>query len=192
MYSNTVIQALKDFRADSPVLDYTNINNVVANLVFIHQVITASEGLLEAAVEASEGELQEYFISHLEEERGHEKWLAADLMTQGVDVKTVPLSRKAVEMAGSQYYLIKHVNPSCLLGYMAVLEGFPVEIQAVEILESLHGKDLFKTLRYHCEHDLEHRKELFAMIDKFPSDDILRNAVQTAIYMNEFLSEINQ
>jgi hypothetical protein len=192
MYSLQVIDAVEGVRAFAPQIDMSKRDIVLANLVFVHQVISASESLLEVAIESSEGVLQQYFIDHLEEERQHQSWLADDLMEAGIDLTSMPLSQKAVEMAGSQYYLIKHVNAAALLGYMAVLEGFPLSLDTLSQLEAMHGKELFRTVRYHAEHDLEHRKELFAMIDKLDDPIILRNAIQTATYMNEFTRELSQ
>jgi hypothetical protein len=191
MYSAQVVEAIKHIRAEQR-FDLTSYHKVLANLVFVHQVITASESLLEEAVKASSGELREYFAEHLEEERGHQEWLAGDLMTAGVDVALMPLSQIAVAMAGSQYYLIKHISPIALLGYMAVLEGCPATLEAVEQLEAMHGKDLFRTLRYHAEHDIDHGKALFALIDKHADPLVMRSAVQTATYMNEFFRELEQ
>lgn len=192
MFSQKVIGAIERVRKEASLIDCAKLDYIISNLVFVYQIVVASESLLEEAVRVSEGELRDYFVSHLEEERSHEEWLAADLRTCGIDVKQMPLLQKAVEIAGSQYYLIKHVDPACLLGYMAVLEGFPVSSDSLEKLEQMHGKELFRTLRYHSEHDLDHRKELFDMIDKFPSERILTNAVQTALYFNEFAEALNQ
>jgi len=159
-------------------------------MTFVHQVITASEELMQEALKVADRPLRNYLMAHAEEERGHADWLAADLLTAGVDVAKVPIFRKAAAMAGSQYYLIKHQSPYALLGYMAVLEGFPVMLEAVDALEAAHGKDLFRTLRYHAEHDLEHRKELFAFIDENPRPEIMQSAIETAKYMNELSDEL--
>lgn len=186
MFSQQVIDAVTAIREKSKLINLADINILITNLAFMHQVITASERLLIEASREATGELKAYYISHREEERGHEAWLADDLKTAGVYVKELPLMQKAVELAGSQYYLIKHVNPACLLGYMAVLEGFPFPLDLVDKLEVLHGAPILKTLRYHAVNDIEHRKELFKMIDKFACPEILANAMQTAIYINEF------
>lgn len=170
------------------LLDY---GKLIANLVFSHQVITASERLLEEAAEESEGDLRRYYLSHIEEERDHAKWLADDLKTAGIEVGSQPLMRLAVEMAGTQYYLIKHVHPAALLGYMATLEGMPFDLEALEVLEEAHGRDILRTLRYHAENDLEHRKELFRVIESAPQQDIIRlSALQTARYLDEFAASL--
>lgn len=154
--------------------------------------MTASERLLKEAAEEATGRLKEYYVSHLEEEREHELWLADDLKSIGVNVKEIPPIRLATEMAGSQYYLIKHGNPASLLGYMAVLEGFPMPMEIVEALEKLHGKKLLRTARFHAEHDQEHKIELFEVIDEIADTDILRNAIQTQLYINDFVTHLEQ
>lgn len=163
----------------------------------MHQVIAASENLLRTAVDRCgdsgfETQLSAYYRAHLEEERGHEKWLADDLLTVGIDVKAMPLSLKAVEMAGTQYYMIHHVHPVSLLGYMAVLEGNPMPLAEVEKLETEYGKNLFRTLRYHAEHDIEHGKDLGKMIAQVPEDlmiHVTNSANQTRHYMTEAIKE---
>lgn len=188
MYSHCVISAIQGIRR--PGLDIQNRAALIDNLVFMQQLMRATEGLLQDAADAANGDLRAYYLEHLEEERGHAEWLANDLQQAGVSVE--PLIRKAVEIAGAQYYLIKHVHPASLLGYMAVLEGCPTPLEVVEQLENLHGKDLFRTLRYHSEHDLHHRKDLFAIIDKANAPEILSNAVQTAIYISELTQSIEE
>lgn len=190
MFAAQVISEVQQILSQSAKLDLTRRELMLANLVFMHQVITASERLMEEAAQESGGELNQYFLSHIEEERGHALWLEDDLLTAGIDVKSMPLMRKATELAGSQYYLIKHVNPACLLGYMAVLEGFPTPLELVAELEAIHGKLLLRTLRYHAENDPQHRIELFSMVDKYACPEILANAMQTATYINEFASEL--
>jgi hypothetical protein len=150
--------------------DLTNVDVVVRNMVFIHQVIMSTEDLLREAAELSEGALKDYYERHLREELGHARWLADDLHSFGVPIYDLPRHQIAVELAGSQFYLIKYMSPACLLGYMAVLEGFPVPMEVVDKLEEIHGKSLFRTLRYHAEKDLEHRVELLEMIDNVNED----------------------
>lgn len=184
-FSEQVIAEISAARKDAPLFDPSNLTAVLSNLIFMQQVISASERLLKEAAYESDRKLRGYFERHLDEELNHAEWLHEDLKTAGIDTRKLPLVRAAVEMAGSQYYLIKHVDPVCLLGYMAVLEGFPADMRAVETLEQLHGKALFRTLRHHAQADLEHRKELFSMIDRVGAPCILDTAKQTAVYMNE-------
>lgn len=143
-----------------------NLNNrweFVSNLRFLYHIIRASETLLRVASNVAEGELQDYYKMHLAEEIGHDEWLFADLQSAGVPVFPIPPA--AIELAGSQYFYLLHVNPAALLGYMLLLEGFPMPLSRVEELEALHGRELCRTLRHHAEHDVNHFAELSAVID---------------------------
>ncbi len=137
---------------------------LISNLVFLYHTIVASEELLKLAAENSYGELRDYFLRHLEKERGHAQWLADDLRTIGIDVKRTKIPIEAVEMVGSVYYFILHVDPVALLGYMRVLEGKTISIDELERLEKLYSRELLRTLRYHAEHDPNHSQELESVI----------------------------
>jgi hypothetical protein len=68
-----------------------------------------------------------------------------------------------------------------------VVEGDPTPLKAVELLEKLHGCDLFRFLRYHATNDLDHRVELFELIDSAPAavlrhvDFSMRNALSCVL-----------
>lgn len=188
MFSEKLISAISAHR--DALVDYSSVQTMIASLAFTQQAMMASEGLLVDAIALSEGPLRDYFTAHLEEERGHASWLADDLMSAGIDMKTLPLIRRAVEMAGSQYYLIKHASPASLLGYMAVLEGFTSTLEDVERMEAVHGKTLLRTLRYHVENDPEHCKDLFAVIDQHPCEEIMQSAMLTVRYINELAQDL--
>ena len=186
--SERIVADVGELRRQSPVVDLSDRNMIILNLVWIYQVIVASENLMAVALEeapAAAKVFRNYMTSHLEEERHHANWLNDDLVTAGIDVTALPLHRSAVELAGSQYYLIHHISPAAVLGYMAVLEGFPLPLELLERLESIHGKDMLRCLRYHAENDLEHRKELFSVIDQINDPVIYDNAIRTQLLMNE-------
>jgi hypothetical protein len=184
--SDHIIEAVQALRAQAPQVDLHDRATFLANLSFVHQIITASEGLLADAITASTGDLRDYFVSHLAEETGHVEWLAED-----IGASSLPLSRTAVQMAGSMYYMVKHVSPACLLGYMLVLECFPMPLEVVEELERLHGKQLLRTVRFHAEHDPDHGADLLAVIDRHYCPEILQSAIETARYINEFVQELH-
>jgi hypothetical protein len=194
MFSEEVKTKITEILNSSAPVDLFDKNKLVLNLVFMHQVITATEDLMKCAIgeyrddTKFDDEFNIYMQHHLSEESNHAEWLASDLKNNGIDLKSYPLMRKAVEMAGTQYYLIKHVHPVSILGYMAVLEGFPIGLDMIEQLEEKHSRSLLNTLRYHAEHDLEHREEVFSMIDEAPTDMqefIMQSAIQTAVYIVE-------
>ena len=190
--SEQLLNAVQDVRRDYCTVNLNEPLTFLRNLVFLHNVIAASENLLEIAITRAEGSLRDYYAAHLEEERQHEKWLADDLKSAGIDVATLPISPEAVAMAGSQYYLIYHVDPAALLGYMAVLECFPLSAEHMDALEAVHGKDICRTLRYHAKNDVDHGADVLAMIDRLPENCfrlVLENAVQTAFYIGAAASK---
>lgn len=192
MNRDQLMQAMRDVRATYPRIDLTRRDLFLRNLIFIHNVIRASESLLRAACKRSIGDLKAYFAEHLKEEAGHEFWLRNDIATADIDVATLPVLPEAVAMAGSQYYLINHVDPVALLGYMAVLECFPIDAASLDKLEEIHGKVLCRTLRYHAEHDISHGDDVLDQVDMLDDKQfqlVMQNAVQTALYIGSAISK---
>lgn len=143
-------------------------------LAFWYQVIIASEQMLEEAIyllrdEGWEAELKAFYARHLEDERHHAKWLREDLGDH-----QVVLHYGAAQLAGMSYYLIRHVHPVALLGYMQALEGRPIDPSFVESIEREHGVSAARTLRLHAEEDPKHIEELQA----FPVPDEWRPLVE--------------
>lgn len=161
------------------------------NLVFMYGVIIASEQLIEEALtEKMPDALHDYYLKHLAEERNHASWLLDDLKSVGV---TPGLDWDATKLVGMQYYLIKHVSPDALLGYMLALEGKPMPLKLVAELETRHGKKLLRTLRYHAEHDVQHSSDLYEFIETTPGlnfDLILANIEQTSFMLNKSFNRI--
>ena len=161
--------------------------DIKKRLHFNYWLMKASERLLEEAIPEATGALQDYYKKHLEEERRHEEWLAEDLKRMGVPLV---LDLNAASVAGAQYYLIKHVHPALLLGYMWILEAAPKPLETVEALEQEHGP--LKCLRYHAEHDPDHVKDLADQINALPEDliaQVISNATWVANSINSFLGE---
>lgn len=160
-----------------PRVDLRSCAVLVDNLIFAHQLMVASEQLVDFAVHrletgsisAFERALLVYLREHVEEERGHAEWLARDLVTAGVIVATRPTSWDAVQIVGAQYYQVLHGHPVALLGYMAVLEGSPMPTADIEALEALHGPEMLRTLRFHAEHDIDHASSLRHLLDQVPA-----------------------
>jgi hypothetical protein len=152
-----------------------NVKFVLNNLKFVYYSVIGSENLLVCAIEQLKSEkednynetLLKYFASHLEEERDHVKWLLDDLTTHGVELDDG--DEDAMAMVGSQYYMIFHLHPSCLLGYLAVVEGTPTPIEEIEKMERIYGRKLFRFARFHALKDRDHKIELFDVINKAPT-----------------------
>ena len=159
-------------------LDFTDRSVCVRNMQFLFHIITATEQLLWEARNRSDGALRNYFESHRLEETGHADWLKDDLEN---DVGQADMLCAA--MVGAMYYMVLHVDSCALLGYQLVLECFPVPLERIEALESLHGKRLFRTLRHHAVHDVEHGSGVLEQINKLTPDRInivLQSAIHTA------------
>jgi hypothetical protein len=135
---------------------------MLEHLAFWFQVIIASEPLLEESIailedDGWEGDLKAFYRKHLDDERNHATWLREDLGDHPVN-----LHFGAAQLAGMAYYLIRHVHPVALMGYMLALEGKPIPMEYVEAVESAHGKQAARTLRLHAEEDPGHYAELQA------------------------------
>ena len=117
--------------------------------------------------------LAEYLAEHEDEERDHDEWLLDDLELLGVDRPAIlarPPSPTIAAAVGSQYYWILHYHPVALLGYIAVLEGYPPSPELVDdlIARTGHPPEAFRTLRAHAELDPGHRQELDDLLDRLP------------------------
>lgn len=114
-----------------------------------------------------------YLEHHIPEELDHDEWLLDDLEVVGLDRSTV-LSRSpgpsVAALVGAQYYWIFHYHPVALLGYIAVLEGYPPSMAMIEGLIARTGypRSAFRTLIAHSELDPGHSDELDELVDRLP------------------------
>jgi hypothetical protein len=172
------------------------LNTLIPNLLFIYHVIIASERLLREAIAETRdnSRLRAYFEAHLKEERDHARWLAEDLQCVNIDVKRTVAPLIAVQMAGSLYYLIFHAHPAALLGYMAVLESWPMDKARFAELGRPYPPQLLRTLNHHIDHDPEHWRDLKAMIESLPEHRSLieQVATMTRNYLHEAARSINK
>jgi len=132
------------------------------HLALLYQIIIASEMLLDEAAfllkgEGWEADLKAFYLKHLEDERHHAAWLKEDLGEH-----PIVLHYGAAQLAGMAYYLIRHIHPVALMGYMMALEGNPVPVAYVEDIERRFGVKAGRTLRIHAENDPGHIEELRA------------------------------
>jgi hypothetical protein len=165
-----------------PVFDTNDRTTLWRALNMTHTLVVASERLTEIAAGKATGRLAEFYRRHVEDERDHAPWLAADLARLGH--APVP-DHQGTMIAGALYYLLEHDRPSSLLGYMAVLEGRPMPIETVGRIEAIHGP--LKALRHHAENDPAHGAEVRAEIAALAGPD-LDAAMQSARWTAEALS----
>lgn len=147
-----------------------------------HSVIRSSVPLMQAAATACEKRLDSdpvaegmlaYFRKHIPEETGHDDWVLDDLETLGFRreevLKRIP-PPSAAALAGAQYYWIRHVHPVALLGFIAVLEGTPPDVEFFENLADRIGlpRRAFSNLLLHGRLDPQHRDDLDHALDALP------------------------
>lgn len=151
-------------------------------LFMTHCIIRASVPLMETARRRSDelatgdpvsAALGPYFEEHIPEERDHDEWLLDDLEALGEERSSIlarPPSPTVAAVVGAQYYWILHYHPVALLGYIALLEGYPPSLELVDELveRTRHTRAAFRTLIAHAELDPGHRQELDAVLDELP------------------------
>jgi hypothetical protein len=178
-------------------------------LITTHAVIRASVPLMEAArdralatagADAVAAGLARYLDAHIPEERGHDDWLLDDLAVLGHDRadvlrRTPPPTVAAV--VGAQYYWILHHHPVAILGYIAVLEGYPPSKELIEALieRTGHPRKAFRTMLAHGVLDPRHRDDLDGAIEALPltrEDEGLIgvSALSTARLLTQMLEEV--
>ncbi len=159
----------EEIRAHLVRVDASSRAVIADNLVFVYHMIVASEGILcTAHMHMTDGAYRRWLAAHYQEEVGHARRLRGDLQAAGVCVHNAPLMHDAAALAGAQYYLAAHVSAYSILGYMLALECFPMSLDDVSALEKLHGESMFRTLRYHAVHDVEHGDDVLDQIDNMP------------------------
>jgi len=147
-----------------------------------HSVIRCSVPLMKAAAEQCKKMLDKdpiapgmlaYLEHHIPEETGHDEWVLSDLEVLGYrreDVlKRIP-PPSAAALAGAQYYWIRHFHPVALLGFIAVLEGTPPDVEFFEATADRIGvpRRAFSNLLLHGKLDPQHRDDLDHMLDTLP------------------------
>jgi len=151
-------------------------------MITMHCIIRASVPLMRVARASCEGlagddpvasAMAPYLARHIREELHHDEWLLEDLKLLGFD-RTAVLGRApaptVAAMVGSQYYWISHYHPVALLGYIAVMEGYPPTIGQVDelVARTGHPRAAFRTMLRHAQLDPNHRDDLDELLDDLP------------------------
>jgi hypothetical protein len=111
-----------------------------------------------------------YLSAHAGEQQHHDEWLLADYAALGRDPREIladPPSPTVAAMVGAIYYWVLHFHPVALLGYMAVLEGFPPTFELIDELAARTGYPAaaFHTLRHRSAVDPHHADDLWQLLD---------------------------
>jgi hypothetical protein len=160
-------------------------------LVVMHEVVRASVPLLSLALDRCTGPdpvsalLREWLPVHIAEERHHDDWLLRDMAVAGLDPAAEvarPPSELVAALVGAQYYWIRHYQPVCLLGYVAVLESNAPSPRLAGHLAAGTGlpSAAFHTVHHHAEVDTGHSAAIFDLLDRLDLDPTRRQAVRTS------------
>lgn len=138
-------------------------------------------------------ELTSYFAEKLKDEDGHDEMMLDDLEALGVirEWSMAQLPPPSISaLVGSQYYFIEYVHPAAYLGYIALLEGAPLSLEQIDMLQERSNtpKEAWRTARIHSRADPAHRESLARILDQVPES--LRTAVATnAIRSSNFQTQ---
>lgn len=178
-------------------------------LFTLHTMVRASVPLMETALKSCQrrpesdrlaGPMLTYFTQHIREERHHDEWLLEDLEALGVSpnqaLARIPSTHVAA-MVGSQYYWIEHFHPVALLGYIAVMEGYPPSPAQLEeqIAQTGLPRQAFRSLLKHAQLDPYHRRDLDELVDSLPLQPehvklLGLNAMHTINFASQAFEEI--
>jgi hypothetical protein len=175
-------------------------------LVMMHGIIRASVPLMETSLATARtlrddpvaALLTDYLEHHIPEERGHDAWLLEDLESLGVPRDRVLGRVPSVTIAalvGAQYYWMQHVHPVGLLGYVALLEGYPPSPQDIDQVQAATGyaPAAFRTLRLHADLDPHHRNDLADLLDSLPLTEQQRTLIGlSAITSVELITQAHE
>lgn len=153
-----------------------------ALLVLLNQITRASVPLMAAArdicaARRDEGPLmvalEHYYEKHVPEEMDHDLWTLDDLEAVGyhrAGVLAMTPQPAVANLVGAQYYWLNHHHPVMLLGYIAVLEGSPPQMDHLDWIEEAAGlgKDAWRTYRFHGDVDPHHLEDLNRAVDAMP------------------------
>ncbi len=178
-------------------------------LVTMHWIVRGSVPLMEAARARADAMAEDdpvsarlaiYLAQHIPEEMHHDEWALNDLEVLGRDRSSVlvkPPSPTVAGLVGAQYYWIFHYHPVALLGYIAVLEGYPPSRKQIEdlIARTGHRPEAFRTVLAHAELDGHHSSVLDETLDGLPltkeqSTVIGLNAMYTVHTLARAIDEI--
>jgi Iron-containing redox enzyme len=110
---------------------------------------------------------------HIADEADHAAWILGDYDQVGGEPDALTLrpgSPTIAALVGSVYYWTLHAHPVAILGYCAVLEGYPPSSAFIDHMIHATGfsQEAFDTLRHHSTIDVEHGGEIFDLVDQLP------------------------
>jgi hypothetical protein len=173
----------------------------------VHAVTRASVPLMETARAVLRGHpqglltasLDNYFRRHIREEAGHDQWVFEDLkiLRDNPDPFGSAGSASVATLVGAQYYWLRHLHPLTLLGYIAVIEGEPVDTALVQNVGRQHGlpKDSLRAYIRHGRLDVAHSADLDLLLNSLELTRchegwIAQSAFHTVGWLTTILEEL--
>ena len=111
-----------------------------------------------------------YLRIHIEEEKGHDRWLLDDIGTLGYDERDVldatPCTA-TTNLIGTQYFWMNHVHPVAVMGYLILMEGYaplPAQLEDIRV-KSGAPATAFRCLQRHADDDPAHLADLNRTLD---------------------------
>jgi len=161
-------------------------------LIQTYHYVVASVPLMKFAwsteYAATDPVFRDYLTRHIEEEAGHDRWIVNDLGELGVGEEALaqhPPFAETCQLAGASYYAIAHRHPVSILGYIHALESAPA---TAEFLDSMAQRcdvppTAMFTLSEHGVRDLEHSKELVAIVERYQGQNSVELAIRDSCLM---------
>jgi hypothetical protein len=118
-------------------------------------------------------------LEHAREENGHHLYAERDLERLGLRVDDFSELAPTAALYQTQYYLIEHVHPTALFGYIITLEGVSVLCgsEGLKRASAAFGSDAASFLKMHAGADEDHLPKAFAVVATLPSE--LQRLVKT-------------
>ncbi len=133
----------------------------------------------------SQHKLHQRYVEHLSEEKGHEVLAKNDLKNLGFSAEEFPELAPTAAFYQSQYFMIEHIHPSALFGYILVLEGISVSRgkQALALTEEAFGRKCSTFWHVHANEDEDHLPKALAQIEGMQGlerEAVIKSMIQSA------------
>lgn len=145
----------------------------------------------------ADNRLRDALFAYIEEERGHDEWILADIAALGGDAEKVRADHGGAAvrvMIGYATYAIERIGPYALLGMVHVLEGVSAAIasEAARSIRSRLGENAggFSYLESHGSLDQDHVKFFADLLNGIDDPEKLDAVIDTASIMYRLFGDV--
>jgi hypothetical protein len=184
-------------QASDAVVHHHDVAQLFPEMLFrTHCLARASAPLMQSALDESRRRasdpvcagMHDYLVKHIDEEREHAAWIEQDLASLGTSAAALADRIPPANLAsavGAHYYWIKHYHPAAVMGYVAVLEGAAPRLSWVEDLmaRTRLPAQAFRTLRLHAAVDVGHARDLDALLDRLPLQQVHHDLLRESAFL---------